>query len=463
MGVLHFALALCVVAEVPNCQPGDETTLLQGVVKHHHAPPLHSLARDAWTYFYPMLVMDATRGTKPSNTMLHKRTLANPSMDSVVKPNVDTLYSGLWFDVTGNNVLTLGVPDTDERFYLWQFMDMWSNTFHSLGSRTTGTTAQTFHLVGPDYSGELTGRSTTITAPTRSGFAITRILCNGAAEYRKVWALQKGFTASYSGGHTVSLLNTAPLPPPEFVDEMDTEAFWKKAIDLVVAGNIPREYDEQMISKLEQLGVFPVGAIPTNPFNWNDLPEQKQTILKEGATAAKQVLKNMPDPTAPSSVSGWSRSVESVGNFGTEYGLRAYFALTALGVNLPEDAFYPQISHGSDSNPLNSANDYTITFDQLPPVNAFWSLTAYGVDNYLIPNEPEVYALGDRSGLVEVDGKTTIYLSSNAPDDDKLANWLPTPEVNGAEDFSLTMRLYSPEPQVLDGTWTPPVVQLVPQ
>lgn len=88
--------------------------------------------------------------------------------------------------------------------------------------------------------------------------------------------------------------------------------------------------------------------------------------------------------TQPPTTNGWNLTTTDIGTYGTDYGQRAYIALTALGANLPNDALYPSTAASADAGP------HTLAFpaDQLPPVNAFWSLTAYDEHGFLIPNTP---------------------------------------------------------------------------
>ena len=111
-----------------------------------------------------------------------------------------------------------------------------------------------------------------------------------------------------------------------------------------------------------------------------------------------------------------------------------------------------------DGKPLDSANRYTIHFtpEQIPPVNAFWSLTMYNEQQLFAANRLNRFALGDRDPLTKnADGSIDLYLQRESPGADKESNWLPAPR-DGR--FSLTLRLYWPKPAALDGTWMPPAV-----
>jgi hypothetical protein len=93
---------------------------------------------------------------------------------------------------------------------------------------------------------------------------------------------------------------------------------------------------------------------------------------------------------------------------------------------------------------------------ELPPVNAFWSITLYDADGFAFPNPLNRYALGDRDPLkYNADGSLDLYFQKNLPGKEKEANWLPAP----AGDFGLFMRLYAPRPEVRDGRWQPPAVR----
>ena len=111
-----------------------------------------------------------------------------------------------------------------------------------------------------------------------------------------------------------------------------------------------------------------------------------------------------------------------------------------------------------NSDPLEGSNSYVIHIDQdqLPPVKAFWSLTAYNKDEFLIENEINRYALGSQKDLCyNEDGSLDIFIQAHKPDPMFRQNWLPTVPQGP---FSLTFRLYWPEESVLKGEWLPPSV-----
>jgi hypothetical protein len=135
-------------------------------------------------------------------------------------------------------------------------------------------------------------------------------------------------------------------------------------------------------------------------------------------------------------------------------------ARAGLWGNHGYEAAYPMIHLDADGKQLNGASAYTLTFQQPPPVDAFWSLTMYDTpDYYLVANPINRYSIGDRTpGLnYSPDGALTIVMQHERPDDPgEAANWLPTP----AGDFRPILRLYQPGKEILDGTYElPPVVR----
>jgi hypothetical protein len=148
-----------------------------------------------------------------------------------------------------------------------------------------------------------------------------------------------------------------------------------------------------------------------------------------------------------------------MGVYGNYNLTRAIVALVGLGANLPEDAVYPLNLGDADGKPLTGASKYVLRFakNQIPPVGAFWSIT-FDKDGFPTANAIDRNAIGDRDALTfNSDGSLDIYFQHEAPGKDKEANWLPVP----AGDFNLTMRLYAPRLEVLDGRWAPPPVKRV--
>jgi hypothetical protein len=141
-------------------------------------------------------------------------------------------------------------------------------------------------------------------------------------------------------------------------------------------------------------------------------------------------------------------NTDAIGVYGNYYLKRAIVALIGLGANQPDDAIYPVAISDSDGNSVMAENKYVLHFskDELPPVDAFWSLTMYDAEGFQIANSINRFAIGDRDPLsFNGDGSLDLYIQNENPGSDKESNWLPAPK--GGR-LGLTLRLYAPRPQV---------------
>jgi hypothetical protein len=147
---------------------------------------------------------------------------------------------------------------------------------------------------------------------------------------------------------------------------------------------------------------------------------------------------------------------------GNDFLLRAEVARGGY-VNAPEESIYPAAVTDNRGEMLDGKQLYRIRFakGQLPPVGAFWSLTAYDrTTSQLVANPLKRYNIGDRTpGLrQDRDGSLSLYLSAAKPPAG-YSNWLPVPP--GA--FHVVLRLYLPRAEALDGRYAlPPIERIEP-
>jgi hypothetical protein len=164
--------------------------------------------------------------------------------------------------------------------------------------------------------------------------------------------------------------------------------------------------------------------------------------------------------TMQTTVNGWSVTM-TCGKASNGIVVRAACARTYFAINLPEEAVYYTTTVDSAGQPLTGAHDYVLHFPsgELPPNNAFWSLTMTIAPGYLVANPINRYSPGDRSGAVpNADGSTDIYIQNQAPPGHE-ANWLPAP----SGDLKLWLRVYQPGEAILSGAYhVPPVVEELP-
>jgi hypothetical protein len=219
--------------------------------------------------------------------------------------------------------------------------------------------------------------------------------------------------------------------------------------------NPPHPADETMVRDLARIGV-----VPGQDFDPSRLTADQLQALNEGARAAATRIEALVS-VAASTKAGWGAFQRTVGRYGTDYMGRAGTARLGLGANPREDAVYVNSTADGQGHPLNGSLRYRMHFEKsnLPPVEAFWSITAYDKDGYFIANPINRYAIGDRDPLkFNPDGSLDLYIQSQNPGGDYESNWLPS----GDGRFSLTIRLYWPKEAILNGTWRPPALESQP-
>jgi hypothetical protein len=435
------------------------------------ADEAETLAREAYTYLYPLVLMDTTRrqatnvaagqavGRGPANEFVHVRTFPPADFRDVVRPNFDTLYSIAWLDLTKGPMI-VSVPDTAGRYYLLPMLDLWTDVFASPGKRTTGTGAENFAVVPPGWSGTLPDNVERINAPTPYVWVIGRTQTNGTADYAAVNKIQDGMSItrladwgrqpSPSSFQTDSSIDMT-TPPMLQVEQMSAGAFFARATE-ILATNPPHIVDQPILARISRLGI-----IPGKSFDISSLSTEIAKAVEEGAKAGLPAIKEK-IPTLARVVNGWQLNTDTMGVYGTYYIKRAGVALIGLGANLPEDAVYPINLSDSDGKPLDGANAYVLHFtrEELPPVDAFWSVTLYDPQGFPYANALNRCAIGDRDRLqYNADGSLDLYIQHDNPGAPKESNWLPAP----AGPFNLTMRLYAPRSSVTDGAWAPPPVK----
>ena len=432
------------------------------------AQEAYEIGVEAYIYFYPLVTMDVTREQinhtpgAPANSLVnrfvHIRTFPPADFRAVVRPNFDTLYSSAWLDLTKEPMI-VSAPDTGGRYYLLPMLDMWTDVFAVPGKRTTGTAAAHFAVVPRGWTGDLPAGVMRIEAPTPYVWIIGRTQTNGPQDYAAVNKVQDGYTITplSQWGHgpapaqpplALPLHVTAPAPL-ELVNTMSPMTYFKRAVELMKV-NPPHLTDWSMIARLERIGIE-IGQ----SYEPEKLDPAVQDALKK---AAADGLKFMHDkiPTLARVVNGWQMNTDTVGVYGNYYLKRAIIALVGLGVNPPEDAVYPLIVADADGKPPTGDHNYILHFSkaELPPVDAFWSVTMYDAEGFPVANAINRFALGDRDALqYDADGSLDLYVQHDDPGSDRTANWLPSPS---AGTLGLTMRLYAPKAAVLNGSWAPP-------
>lgn len=430
----------------------------------------HAIAVNAYLYFYPLVTMDVTRkqstniepgkevGKGPMNAFTNVAEYPPADYKGVVRVNFDTLYSIAWLDLT-KEPMVVSAPNTDGRFYLLPMLDMWSDVFASPGWRTTGTQAADFLVTPPGWNGDVPSGTKRISAPTPFVWIIGRTKTDGPPDYDAVHKTQAGYkvTPLSDWGKTAKQLEVKidptvdmKTPPKTQVEMMSADKFFAYAAELLKV-NPPHITDEPIIAQMRKIGIE-----PGKSFDMAKVDPAIRDALT-GAPEDGQKLMAWKVPTLARVVNGWSMNTDTMGVYGNYYLKRAIVAQLGLGANLPEDAIYP-LNLGDDTGePLDGANRYTLHFDKsdMPPVNAFWSVTLYDREGFQVANSLNRFAVSSWMPFKHNgDGSLDLYFQNESPGTDKEANWLPAPK----GPFNLTLRMYAPKSEALTGKWNPPPV-----
>ena len=438
-------------------------------------PPLREVrfAARATLYALPLVVMDLTReqmleypGVKP-NRFVNRPVLANAFSRTVVRPNVDTLYTSAWLDLSeGPMILTL--PPDHGRFYVVQCMDAWTNVFADPGTRTLGDRPMKYAIVGPDWHGSLPPGMEGIHAPTRMVWVLARIHVANRDDLAPARRFQSQLDIRPLSRlhdplfHSIyPRARSRPVKRPPMLTvlkRMGAEAYFDRFRRLERA-NPPVPPDPRFDSRVLKALGLDRGDSGLAPLNWRE----KRRVLTAGYALALQML-SRPDRLQSllrrPQVNGWIMpGTGPQGVFGTHYVARAVVSLLGLAEGLRADALYFKAVVDVDGKQLDGSRRYHLTFlpRQTPPVHAFWSLTAYDDHGYLVANPYDRYGIGSGDPLTgQPDGSLVIYLQPDPPGSAAhRANWIPTP---AGYAYQITLRCYWPDTSLLEGHWTPPAV-----
>ncbi|MCO5228520.1 MAG: DUF1214 domain-containing protein [Thermomicrobiales bacterium] len=391
------------------------------------------------------------------NSYLHGRVLFDSSFDTVVNANNDTLYSTTFADLRAEP-LVISVPPTGDRYFVIQLVDMGTDNFAYIGTRATGKDGGNFVLVGPRFKGAFRNPADTqlIICPSDFVAIATRTAIGGPDDLDGVIAVQEQ-------------LQLRPLhdflgePAPRSAGDIDFPPYSAALYgspDLLQYLSFLLEFhtipDEER-PLMERLSALNIG--PYQKFNLADYDDEIQHAIMEGVREAHQAIEARGNDLGIL-IDGWLE-IPPMGNYGTDYLFRSAVAWKFIYTNSPEEALYPIAEADADGNPFSGEHQHVLHFPagQLPPVEAFWSITLYdSVTRLMIDNPIDRYSIGDRTpGIVYgEDGSLTIYIQRDAPVGHE-ANWLPAPEGR----FYLNARAYMPAQEMLRGEYRLPPVRRV--
>jgi hypothetical protein len=430
------------------------------------------VARDAFFWAWPLVNMYNRRLAfskmteqryvgplleAPLNRLTMLMDYVDPEERNVACPNQDVVY-GLGMIALDVSPVVVQVPDFGDRFWIYQIVDLRTDSFVQLG-KIYNTTPGFYLLVGPNWHGEVPKGITRIfRSPTKTGLVAPRIAQDDTSEDKH--AIQGVLTgiamyplAEYDGQMKSMEWSKLPKVPGAAHGEEETRwVFPEKFFDelpAVLADALPLPGEEARYAQV--LAVL--AAAKENP-------KLKQVMIE----AAKDAEEKLVNPLFQFRNYGqqlphnWS-TISNESAFGTDYFTRTAVSKSNILVNSPNETKYFYQDLDASGVRLNNSSRYTVTFAKngTPPVNGFWSLSIYNAHHFFVANAINRFSVGTKNKDLKLnpDGSLTIYVQAETPIDPvQRANWLPAP----AGDFSLYVRAYWPKAEVLDGSWTPPPV-----
>ena len=417
-----------------------------------------ALGQQAYLYGFPLLEFMRVRstatsvrcpdgkGNAPVNSFSNAERFATPAARTVVAPNVDTLYSIAHLDL-GKGPVVLSHPAMGKRYFVFQLLDPYTNTIGYIGSRTTGSKAGRFAITWSGHRGRKVPGTRVVRSKYRRLWVIGRTLAAGPADQRRAIRLMRRYSLAPPGGPRRFKAGCKPGLPKKAVTP--TGAAFLRRLAVEMRRNPPPARDRAIVKRIASVKGLSGDALDA-------LLASVESIGNLLPTIAKTTLQNQ-----AAANQGWAIPAKNIGSYGTDYTFRAGVASLGLGANTRVEAVYPTAFGDSTGAPLDGASSYRLVFEkgQQPPNRAFWSLTMYDGDGYLVANPQGVYAVGDSHPPLrrKPDGSVVVVLQRTKPTEAGV-NWLPTP----AGSFRLNLRIYRPKASVLSGAWQPPPVQRVP-
>lgn len=399
----------------------------------------------------------------PCNTLHHGRRPSTDQDRDVVTPANDLLYTLSWIHLAAGPQL-ITVPSAaahGQRYFVLALYDAYTENFANIGPRNSRPEGETVVLVGPDGSVPDTLKDhRVVRCPTNLVWLVARIVVGDESDWPAARQLQSDITLSPALGTSASA-----RPPAvehwvgEPIDAM-AAAFENHEPVAQVAPRFFANFCQALAEapgRVEDHGLVAwlgqVGLRPQTRFDWEALDEPVRAGLIEGFAEGVNLVGAMGRNRRPRP---WMM-VPSTGRYGNEYLGRARTAYLGLGALATDEAVYASAHFDAQQEPLDGQRRYVLQFEagDLPPVDAFWSVTLYDSDRFLYGNAIQRHAIGDRTpGLrFEADGSLQLELGHVQPADTR--NWLPAP----AGRFYLILRMYHPR----DGfkSWAIPAVRPV--
>ncbi|MDA9905648.1 DUF1254 domain-containing protein [Pseudomonadales bacterium] len=397
-----------------------------------------SPAAEAYVWGFPLVSVHRTRlllcSKTDTGTMNHVNDLATPDDRAIVVPNNDTLYSSAWYDLQHGD-LSLDVPPMDHANRYWNVMvlDGYTNVAY-VCRRHHGVTGTRVRVTLDPTTPPANDDSDVVTVGTPTAWVIIRVLVESPEDIDTARNLQRSIQVTAPSNHPNQRTELAGRATAIAKSGVDFYSELKTYIDI----DPPAPWHPQL-SPAAQAIVDDPSSVSADELIAGVIEGERHIV---GLNHADNVSKN-----------GWSTGRSATG-FGADILRRAAGAKFGLGGHQAIENRSYVAQHDSEQEKLDGTRPLQLRFaaNDMPPCSAFWSLTAYGSDMYLVENEIDRWSISDRTpGLVyDADGSLTLTLSAERPLE--IANWLPV----ASGPYLLGMRVYEGHEEVISCDWFPP-------
>jgi hypothetical protein len=429
-----------------------------------------AIAKEAYVYGYPMVdgyrIQHAyfvdSKNPEFKSSWNHIRNIPRvytPEDKTVQTPNSDTPYSMFGLDLRAEPmVITVPVIEKS-RYFSIQLVDLYTFNFDYIGSRTTGNDGGSFLIASPGWKGTPpSGIKKVFRSETELAFGIVRTQLFNPGDLDNVKRVQAGYKvqplSEFFGKPAPPAASTVDFVKPLTPADQRTSLEFFNILNFILQFCPTDPSEQQLMARFASLNIgagqrFDVGKLS---------PEMKKAV-EDGMADAWQAF-----------AEGKKQFEEGKVTAGDAFGTREYLKnnymyrmlAAVLGIygNSKQEAIYPAYAVDASGQKLDGANRYTLRFasGQLPPVNAFWSLTMYEMPSSLLVANPLNRYLINSPMLPDLrrdaDGGLTLYIQHDSPGKNNESNWLPAPKGQ----FAMFMRLYWPKSVALDGTWKQPLL-----
>jgi len=399
------------------------------------------------------------------NTCVADTQLKDHTMREIARPNNDTLYIGCMLDLRKSPVI-LEMPTFDSEYVSLMVTgyDHYVNVPMTtrLGDFRKPEKILFYSARTEGYKGEpVQGVERLFEATGDFISAVFRVMPHSNEPERFKRILQqmqsvKLVTLSEYQGGKPKPIDDIKFPP---VGKTDFDVYGNNLLEVMQFVFNHTTFDpENEIDQGVLAGYKPLGVEPGKRFNPDDLvPIDGNRFRQAAQQVAAKNLAIMGQPEIAAKLKPYWFEPKDKTN------LDALVATSVIGpIGLPaEEAEYPPITT-TNGTPMNAMHDYVIrmTKEQLPPAQAFWSVTLYDLQNgFFIPNDRKKYSVGDNAGMkLDKDGGIAIYIAARKPEGVPEENWLPINRRD--ENLSANLRIYVPDPEKM-ATWKAPMAQII--